>query len=103
METSFESGSQAAYDFDDEIEVPPSYKVIFLNDDYTTMEFVVDVLMSVFRKTQAQAEAIMKEVHVNGKGVAGIYSYDIAATRCKLTMQRARAEGFPLKCILEKV
>lgn len=98
MQFDEEFGSDTEVDF----ELPPRYKVILLNDDFTTKEFVVWVLMEVFKKSAAEAETIMESVHKTGKGVAGIYSYDIAASRCQITMKKARDNGFPLKCTLEK-
>lgn len=80
---------------------PKQYKVILHNDDFTTMEFVVMVLAVVFRKTEADAERIMLDVHRQGRGVAGIYTYDIAVTKAQKTIQMARAEGFPLRLSVE--
>lgn len=94
----FDESTETIIDF----ELPPRYKVILLNDDFTTKDFVVYALMRFFHKSGAEAEIIMESVHKTGKGIAGIYDYDIAATRAKLTMDTARENGFPLKCILEK-
>ncbi|MCR5761991.1 MAG: ATP-dependent Clp protease adaptor ClpS [Treponema sp.] len=80
---------------------PRDYKVVLLNDDYTTKDFVVYILESVFRKNQPEAVEIMESVHKTGKGVAGIYTYDIAATKAQKTVKLARANGFPLNCTLE--
>lgn len=85
------------------LQPPSDYKVILLNDDYTTKDFVVDVLKKIFHKEEAEAVRIMETVHRSGSGVAGIYAYDIARTRAKLTMQLATKEGFPLQCKIEKV
>jgi len=81
-----------------EIKLPPEYKVVLFNDDYTTKDFVVEVLEQVFHKNVADAIAIMESVHHTGSGVAGVYTYDIAATRASLTEQLARERGFPLRC-----
>ena len=82
---------------------PPSYyKVVLFNDDYTTKEFVVDVLCKVFHKNSSDAVKIMESVHKSGRGVAGVYIYDIAATRRDLTISMARRLGFPLRCELEE-
>ena len=81
-----------------EVKLPPDYKVILFNDDYTTKDFVVDVLEHVFHKTTVEAIAIMESVHHTGSGVAGIYTYDIAVTRAEMTEQLARKNGFPLRC-----
>lgn len=85
-----------------DIELPPMYKVIFLNDDFTPMDFVVDVLINIFHKSQSEAVQIMESTHKTGRGLAGIYDYDIAATRVQLTMRKARDAGFPLMCQLER-
>ena len=80
---------------------PPLYKVILLNDDYTTKEFVVFVLKTVFQKSPEDAVQIMEAVHHAGKGIAGVYTYDIAASRAQKTMHLAEREGFPLRCEIE--
>lgn len=79
------------------LQEPRKYKVIFHNDDFTTMEFVVMVLAVVFHKTEADAQRIMLDVHRRGQGTAGVYSYDIAQTKAHKAMQMARDEGFPLR------
>lgn len=89
-------------DVQEEYDIPPLYKVVFFNDDYTTMEFVVDLLITDFNKTLEEASAIMLEVHKNGKGIAGIYPYDIAVTKVQKALQKARQEGFPLQIVVEK-
>jgi len=81
---------------------PPLYKVIFHNDDYTTMEFVVWVLMSVFHHDEATATGIMLHVHKTGIGVAGIYTHDVAETRAARAEALARAHEFPLRCSVEE-
>ncbi len=85
-----------------EIKKPSLYKVIMLNDNYTTMEFVVDILKKIFRKNSSEANEIMLSIHKKGRGTAGIYTYDIAATKKKQVHEEAAKSGFPLKCILEK-
>lgn len=85
------------------IKKPKSYKVVMFNDDYTTMEFVIEVLVNIFNKTVMEAEKIMLDVHEKGKGVAGIYSYDIAITKITTAMNMARQEGFPFKLAAEEV
>lgn len=87
---------------EERFELPPDYRVVLLNDDYTTKEFVVYILMHVFQKTANDASRIMESVHKSGKGVAGVYTYDLAETRAQLTMSLARKEGYPLRCELEK-
>ena len=81
---------------------PGMYKVLLFNDDYTTMEFVVTVVMTVFHKPLSEATKIMLDVHKKGKGTVGIYSYDIAVTKINQVHQLARQNGFPLKCTMEK-
>ena len=87
---------------DQEIEEPPMYKVMLLNDDYTTMEFVVEVLVYVFQKSSEEATQIMLNVHRSGVGVCGIYPYEIAETKVDKVETLARENGFPLKCIMER-
>ena len=84
------------------IKKPKIYKVIMHNDDYTTMEFVIKVLVEVFNKNIIDAEKIMLDVHRKGKGVAGIYSYDIAVTKVSVAMSMAKNEGFPFKLTTEE-
>ena len=80
---------------------PELYKVLLLNDDYTTMDFVVEVLESIFNKAPAEAYKIMMAVHTQGKGLAGIYPFDIAETKVETVIERARDHGFPLKATME--
>ncbi len=83
---------------------PPSmYKVVLLNDDYTPMEFVVMVIQEYFHKDRETALQIMLKVHRDGKGVCGIFSKDIAATKVDLVMAYARQAGHPLQCVMEEV
>lgn len=80
---------------------PKKYRVILHNDDFTTMDFVIEVLMTVFHKSEAEAYAIMMEVHTKDKGTAGIYSYDIAMTKRERAVEMAREERFPLQITVE--
>ena len=82
---------------------PTLYKVVLLNDDYTTMEFVVEVLESVFQKSPAEAYRIMMHVHVQGRGIAGIYPWEVAETKAETVISLARDAGFPLKAVTEEV
>jgi len=82
---------------------PPMYQVILLNDDYTPMEFVVDVLQRFFGKNQDEATRIMLQVHHEGKGVCGIYPHDIAASRIAQVSRYARSRQHPLQCAMEPV
>ena len=85
-----------------EVEEPKKYNVFLLNDDYSTMDFVIDVLVKVFRKTINEAEAIMLSVHNNGKGLCGVYTFEIATTKVTQVKSLARDKGFPLKAIMEE-
>lgn len=78
------------------IEEPRQYKVIFHNDDITTMEFVTDVLRRVFNKAADEAVTLMMKVHREGQAMVGIYSYDVAMTKASMATTMARSEGFPL-------
>ena len=80
---------------------PEEFKVILLNDHYTTMEFVVEVLMVIFHKSVLDANRIMLDVHKKGKGLVGVYTWDIAATKTEQVHSAARANEFPLRCIVE--
>ena len=85
-----------------EIREPKLYRVILHNDDYTTMDFVIEILIVVFHKPAAEATRIMLDVHKNGKGFCGVYTYDIATTKIDRVHQLARRREFPLKCSLEE-
>ena len=84
------------------IKEPKNYKVVMYNDDYTTMEFVINILVSVFNKQLMEAEKIMLDVHEKGKGIAGIYSHDIAMTKVSTAMAMAKEKGFPFKLTVEE-
>ncbi len=84
------------------VKVPKQYNVILLNDDFTTMEFVVSILREIFNKDPITAEAIMLDVHKKGRGVVGAYPYDIAATKVNAALKRAKAEGFPFRMSIEE-
>ncbi|MFI3257962.1 MAG: ATP-dependent Clp protease adaptor ClpS [Spirochaetales bacterium] len=86
----------------EKLKEPSQYKVILLNDDYTTKDFVIDVLMQVFHKTAQEAALLTEKVHVGGHAPVGTYTYDIAATKVAVTMQLARQQEFPLQCKLEE-
>ncbi len=86
----------------EEIREPRKYKVLLHNDDYTTMEFVVQVLVNVFRKTDVEATQIMLAVHKNGVGVCGVYTAEVAETKVVAVRQLARKGGYPLKCTMEE-
>lgn len=81
---------------------PSLYRVLILNDDYTPMEFVVDVLQHIFQKTRDEATQIMLHVHQKGVGICGVYTYEIAETKVTQTVDYARKNQHPLQCTLEK-
>jgi ATP-dependent Clp protease adaptor protein ClpS len=80
---------------------PTLYSVVLLNDDYTPMQFVDDVLETVFQKSPAEAYRIMMQVHLNGRGVAGIYPWEVAETKVDTLVSLARAAGHPLQATIE--
>jgi len=81
---------------------PSMYKVLMLNDDYTPMEFVVDVLQHIFQKNREEATTIMLHVHQKGVGICGVYTYEVAETKVTQTVDYARKNQHPLQCTLEK-
>lgn len=83
------------------LQKPQLYKVILHNDDFTTMEFVVEILQGIFHKSEADATAIMLNIHRNGMGVAGIFTKEIAETKVAETMQAAEEAEYPLLCTME--
>ena len=84
------------------LQEPKKYKVYLLNDDYTTMDFVVDVLCDIFHKSYEEAVNIMLTIHKQGKGLCGIYTYEIAETKVEQVHRLARANQFPLKAVMEE-
>lgn len=90
-------------DLSHKLEEPGLFNVLLHNDNYTSMDFVVDILVSVFRKSSVEASKIMMEVHEKGAGIAGVYPYDIGLTRIQEVKRRAIEEKYPLLCTLEKV
>ena len=96
--------TQSDFEIESDLEVdfPKKYKVYLLNDDYTTMDFVVDILIRIFHKNYEEAEKIMLEIHQSDKGLCGVYSYEIAETKIAQVHKRARDNGFPLKAYMEE-
>jgi ATP-dependent Clp protease adaptor protein ClpS len=92
------------YELDSELSLsePKLYKVILLNDDYSSMDFVIDILMSVFHKSYQEAEAIMLDVHKKDRGICGVYTFEIAETKVFQVSRLAREQGFPLKATMEE-
>jgi ATP-dependent Clp protease adaptor protein ClpS len=85
----------------DRYKEPEQFKVILLNDHYTTMEFVVEVLMIIFHKNLEDANKIMLDVHQKGRGIVGVYTWDIAVTKSEQVHIAAQVNEFPLRCIVE--
>ncbi|MGL4722616.1 MAG: ATP-dependent Clp protease adaptor ClpS [Desulfovibrionaceae bacterium] len=85
------------------VEEPPEYGILLFNDDYTPMDFVVLLLKSVFHKKEEEAHALMLTIHNDGKGLCGIYTFEIAETRVQLVHAKAQEAGFPLRCIMQKM
>jgi ATP-dependent Clp protease adaptor protein ClpS len=85
----------------EKLKEPEMYRVVLINDDYTTMDFVVNILELVFHKSQTEAEAIMLDVHNKGRAVVGIYTEDIARTKASQVHTLAAANQFPLVCEVE--
>jgi len=94
--------------FEEELDValalqePQMFKVLLHNDDYTSMDFVVEILTGIFRKDTQQAERIMLQIHEKGKAVCGVYTYEIAKTKVEQVRQRAKQNGFPLLATMEE-
>ncbi|MCO4844892.1 MAG: ATP-dependent Clp protease adaptor ClpS [Sulfurovum sp.] len=85
-----------------ELHEPKMFKVLLHNDDYTSMDFVVEVLTSIFHKTHAQAEQIMLQIHEKDKAICGVYSFEIAQTKAQQVKQRAKDNEFPLLATIEE-
>lgn len=85
-----------------DLKMPRMYRVIIHNDHYTTMEFVIEVLVTVFHKSASEATMLMMDVHKKGKGIAGVYTLDIAVTKINQVHALAGQRGFPLKCSHEE-
>ena len=100
FKTEIEEGVRSATR--DKPQEPPMYKVLLLNDDYTTMDFVVQILMTVFNKSAEDATRITLNVHRKGFGVCGVYVYEVAETKIETVHVLARGNEFPLKCVMEK-
>jgi len=81
---------------------PKKFAVFMLNDDYTTWEFCIRIICTVFHKTVDEADLITRDIHTKGKGLCGIYSFEIAETKAAIVQQQARKEGFPMRCSVEE-
>lgn len=84
------------------IKYPKKYKVYLLNDDYTSMDFVIDILISIFHKNYEEAEKIMLDIHKKDRGLCGVYTYEIAETKVMQVTRKAKESGFPLKATMEE-
>jgi ATP-dependent Clp protease adaptor protein ClpS len=84
-----------------QVKKPDLYKVLLLNDDYTTMDFVVEVLETVFHKSPVEAYRIMMAVHTQGQGLCGVYPFEVAETKVATVIDLARTNGFPLRATME--
>ena len=87
---------------EEELKEPRDYKVILINDDFTTIEFVIEILKLIFHKNHEEANRIMLKIHHKGKGVVGIYTWDIANTKANQVHAIAKQYEFPLKCVIEE-
>jgi ATP-dependent Clp protease adaptor protein ClpS len=101
-ETRPQQGEQVLDRTKDQVTEPPLFKVILLNDDYTTMDFVVGILEEVFHKSPAEAHRIMMQVHMQGKGLCGLYPHELAETKVDTVHDLAQQHGFPLRASLEE-
>jgi ATP-dependent Clp protease adaptor protein ClpS len=86
----------------EQLKQPEQWRVLLLNDDYTPMDFVVEVLETIFLKSPAEAFRVMMQVHLQGSGVAGIYTHDIAETKVATVIDLAQDAGYPLKAAMDK-
>ena len=96
-----QTGEQVLERTRQEAKKPELFKVLLLNDDYTTMDFVVEVLETVFNKAPAEAYRIMMAVHTQGQGLCGVYPFEVAETKVGTVLDMARAQGFPLRATME--
>jgi ATP-dependent Clp protease adaptor protein ClpS len=92
------------YELSDEVMIkyPKKYKVYLLNDDYTSMDFVIDILITIFHKNYEEAEKIMLEIHKKDRGLCGVYTHEIAETKVMQVTRKAKESGFPLKATMEE-
>jgi ATP-dependent Clp protease adaptor protein ClpS len=100
-ETDRQTGGEVLERTKRETKKPELFKVVLLNDDYTTMDFVVEILEDVFHKQPAEAFRIMMQVHTQGKGLCGVYPFEVAETKVATVVDRARENGFPLRAAME--
>jgi len=99
--TERQTGSEVLERTRQETKKPELFRVLLLNDDYTTMDFVVEILESVFNKAPAEAYRIMMAVHTQGQGLCGVYPFEVAETKVTTVVDLARGQGFPLRATME--
>ena len=95
--------TELEHDLEILLKEPKKYAVFMLNDDYTSWEFCIRVITSVFHKTPDEANIITNDIHTKGKGLCGIYMYEIAETKAHLVEKGAKSEGFPMCCSIEEM
>ena len=88
---------------DSALDEPKKYLIYMINDDYTSWDFCIRIITSVFHKTLQEADDITNEIHTKGKGLCGIYSFEIAETKAETVKFQARKEGFPMYCTIEEM
>jgi ATP-dependent Clp protease adaptor protein ClpS len=98
----FDKDFDVATESETRLEKPKLYKVVLHNDDYTTMEFVVFILRTVFHKSESEAYVVMMKVHEAGIGIAGIFTYEVANMKAEKAMNISRAQEYPLLCTVEE-
>ena len=98
-----QNGGESQVIVEKKLKEPDRYRVLLHNDDYTSMDFVVAVLCSIFHKSTEEATVIMLTIHQQGVGQCGVYTHEVAETKVKRVHQAAKAAGFPLKCTMEKI
>ena len=96
-----QTGGAVCERVDERIKEPTLYNVVLLNDDYTPMQFVIDVLESLFQKSPSEAYRVMMQVHLNGRGIAGVYPWEVAETKVDALTTLAREAGHPLQATIE--
>ena len=102
MATENSAGTEFLTRDEEKVKEPKEYVVVLLNDDFTTRDFVVEILMIIFHKNPEEAKKIMLNIHNNGRGVVGIYTWDIAQTKANQVHAIAKQYEYPLKCVVEE-
>jgi len=102
-DTFWDSQSLVFAENEQQLKEPSMYKVLLINDDYTPMDFVIDVLVRFFRMNEEQATQVMMNVHTRGKGVCGVFTHEIAETKMLQVNQYAKKNEHPLLCVIEEV